>query len=181
MGDEVRRTERGNNNGYCCDDQTNWFDWTLLEKYADVRRFVSLLNARRLLRDTQHEKRRLTLNQIIAGANKSWHGVRLNQPDWSESSRSIAVLIEVRAQNLLTYLMFNSFWEPLEFELPRSSFDGGAIEWRRWIDTALESPQDIVPWTEAIRHSADTYRADARSTVVLFAESKNSLRKDKSG
>jgi isoamylase len=51
MGDEVRRTQHGNNNAYCLDDETSWFDWTLVEKHADVRRFVSLLNARRLLLD----------------------------------------------------------------------------------------------------------------------------------
>jgi len=51
MGDEVRRTQLGNNNAYCHDDETNWFDWALLEKHPDVLRFVSLLTARRLLRD----------------------------------------------------------------------------------------------------------------------------------
>src|SRR6185503_9329232 len=51
MGDEVRRTQRGNNNAYCHDDETSWFDWTLLEKHADVHRFVRLLCGRRMFRD----------------------------------------------------------------------------------------------------------------------------------
>ena len=59
MGDEVRRTQRGNNNAYCQDNETSWFDWTLLEKHADVHRFVSLLIARRLLRDVEHERQRV--------------------------------------------------------------------------------------------------------------------------
>ena len=46
MGDEIRRTQGGNNNDYCQDNETNWFDWSLLEKHADVHRFVTLLNAR---------------------------------------------------------------------------------------------------------------------------------------
>ena len=50
MGDEVRRTQGGNNNAYCQDTETSWFDWTLLEKHADVHRFVRTLNARRVLR-----------------------------------------------------------------------------------------------------------------------------------
>ena len=62
MGDEVRRTQRGNNNAYCQDNETSWFDWTLLEKHADVHRFVTLLNARRLLRDVEHERQRVSLN-----------------------------------------------------------------------------------------------------------------------
>jgi glycogen operon protein len=48
MGDEVRRTQRGNNNAYCLDDETSWFDWALLARHADVHRFVTLLNARRV-------------------------------------------------------------------------------------------------------------------------------------
>ncbi len=51
MGDEVRRTQHGNNNAYCQDNETSWFDWTLVAKHADVHRFVRLLNAQRLLRD----------------------------------------------------------------------------------------------------------------------------------
>src|SRR4029434_4382047 len=58
MGDEVRRTQGGNNNAYCQDDETSWFDWTLLTKWADEHRFVSLLNARRVLRADEAERRR---------------------------------------------------------------------------------------------------------------------------
>ena len=90
MGDEVRRTQRGNNNAYCHDNETNWFDWTLVAKHADVHRFVTLLNARRILRDVEHERQRISLAQLIRQANKSWHGVKLGQPDWSQQSHSIA-------------------------------------------------------------------------------------------
>ena len=67
------------------------------------------------------------------------------------------------------YLILNAYWEPLDFELP-SVGDGGASSWRRWIDTSLESPQDIVPWQTAPPLSGHTYRAAARSVVVLFGE-----------
>ena len=77
MGDEARRTQLGNNNAYCQDNEISWFDWTLIEKHADVHRFVALLNARRMLRDVEHEERRLTLNQLIQQANKTWHGVKI--------------------------------------------------------------------------------------------------------
>ncbi len=46
MGDEVRRTQHGNNNAYCQDNESNWFDWSLVKKHADVCRFVKLLIAR---------------------------------------------------------------------------------------------------------------------------------------
>ncbi len=61
MGDEVRRTQGGNNNVYCHDNESNWFDWSLVEKHADVHRFVKLLLARRLLRDVTHEEQRMSL------------------------------------------------------------------------------------------------------------------------
>ena len=75
MGDEARRSQSGNNNAYCQDNEISWFDWTLLEKHADVHRFVSLLNARRLERDAEHERRRLSLNSCPQ-ASKAWHGVK---------------------------------------------------------------------------------------------------------
>jgi isoamylase len=65
MGDEVRRTQSGDSNAYCQDNAVSWFDWHLLEKHAGVHRFVSLLNARRLLPDAKHEHQRLSLNQMI--------------------------------------------------------------------------------------------------------------------
>src|SRR5262249_40897851 len=100
MGDEVRRTQRGNNNSYCHDDETAWFDWSLVQKHADVLRFVTLLNARRTQRDLWHERARLSLNQLIAQANKAWHGVKLHQPDWGEHSHSVALFVELRSQKL---------------------------------------------------------------------------------
>jgi len=128
MGDEVRRTQSGNNNAYCLDDDTNWFDWTLVGRHADVYRFVTLLNARRLLRDVEHEHQRMSLTQMIRRANKAWHGVKLNQPDWSPQSHSIAFTVELRQDKLLTHLILNGFWEPLEFELP-SVHNGVANAW----------------------------------------------------
>ena len=63
MGDEVRRTQHGNNNAYCQHNETSWLDWTLVAKHADVRRFATLLIRRRLLRDLEAEYEGATLNQ----------------------------------------------------------------------------------------------------------------------
>ncbi len=167
MGDEVRRTQHGNNNLYCHDDARAWFDWTLLERHRDVHRFVSLLSARRAQRTLSHEAARLSLAQLIAQATKAWHGVRLNQPDWSASSHSLAFTAEIKADHLLVHFIFNAYWQPLTFELPPVA-GGPPSPWRRWIDTALDSPEDIVPWQEAPSVRDHRYRADARSVVVLF-------------
>jgi len=167
MGDEVRRTQSGNNNAYCQDNETSWFDWTFLTNHADVHRFVALLNARRVLRDLEPELQRLTLNQLLRGVNLTWHGVKLRQPDWSDSSHSIAFTVENRQAKLLFHAIFNAYWEPLDFELPRLD-NTQDNPWRRWIDTALDAPHDIAPWETAEPVPADVYRAESRSVVMLF-------------
>jgi isoamylase len=166
MGDEVRRTQGGNNNAYCQDNETSWFDWTLVAKHADVHRFVTLLIARRLLRDDEPE--RLSLNQVLRKAKKAWHGVKLGQPDWSNSSHSLALSVEALNEKLLFHLILNAYWEPLDFELPPAG-DQSENSWRRWIDTSLDSPDDILERHTAPAVLGRSYRAGSRSVVVLFA------------
>ena len=167
MGDEVRRTQLGNNNAYCQDNETSWFDWTLLTKHADILRFVTLLNARRVLRDAEPERHRVSLNQLLRGVNLAWHGIKLNQPDWSEHSHSIAFMAELRQEGLLFHVILNAYWQPLDFELPRFN-SVGENPWRRWIDTALDSPRDILEWAKAEPLHGHNYRANSRSVVMLY-------------
>jgi isoamylase len=166
MGDEMRRTQRGNNNAYCQDNETSWLDWTLAAKHADVHRFVTVLAARRLLRDLEPEGQHENLNHLLREAHITWHGVKLHQPDWRDCSHSIAFTAEARKNKLLFHLILNAYWEPLDFELP--PMERGK-PWRRWIDTALDSPSDIVDWQTAPPVSGQTYRTEARSVVVLLA------------
>jgi pullulanase/glycogen debranching enzyme len=169
MGDEMRRTQHGNNNLYCHDDERAWLDWRLLARHRDVHRFVRLLNARRLLRDLQHEQQRLNLAQMMRDANRAWHGVRLHQPDWSHASHSLALTLELKGNHVMAHFLFNAYWQPLDFELPPVRSDR-PDPWRRWIDTALDAPQDIVPWATAPPIPGHAYQAEARSVVVLFAD-----------
>jgi isoamylase len=167
MGDEVRRTQGGNNNAYCQDNETSWFDWTLLTKRADVHRFVTLLNARRVLRDAEHERQWVTLNQLLRQADIAWHGVKLGEPDWRHTSHSVAFTVRSTMDGTRYHVILNAYWEPLEFELP-SVADSIQDPWRRWIDTFLDSPHDIVEWERAPAVPGHSYRAEPRSAVVLF-------------
>ena len=169
MGDEVRHTQGGNNNAYCQDNELSWFDWTRVEKHADVHRFLRLLTARRLLRDAEHERQRVSLTTMLEQANKAWHGIELGRPDWGDHSYSLALEAELRREGLYLYVILNAYWEPLDFELPKLE---GERPWLRWIDTGLDSPQDIVPWHEARPVRCEAYRADARSVVMLIADGK---------
>jgi isoamylase len=164
MGDEVRRTQHGNNNAYCQDNETSWFDWSLLSKHAGIGRFVKLLIERRQSRSFDDEYEGEPLNQLLRQSTKAWHGVKLNQPDWSTSSHSVALSAEIVKERILVHWILNAYWEPLDFELPQ--VEGS---WKRWIDTGLDSPEDIVSWKEARPHAGSAYRVGPHSVAVLYA------------
>ena len=170
MGDEVRRTQRGNNNAYCHDDETSWFDWTLLERHGDVRRFVKRLISHRLhlvlvVPTTLGD----TLADFLREAHLEIHGVKLDQPDWSHESHSLAFTFTARgaAAGGIMHVMINAYWEALAFELPPT--EEGAV-WRRWIDTSLASPDDICEETEAPPVAGPNYLVQPHSIAYLFAQ-----------
>jgi isoamylase len=133
-----------------------------------VQRFLRLLIERRLLRDLEAELHRQTLHQMLQAAIKAWHGVKINQPDWSDDSRSFAFSAELPKESLLFHLIGNAYWEPLDFELPPVNTKH-ADPWRRWLDTSLDSPADIVSWQDAPSVRGYTYHVKPRSVVVLHA------------
>jgi isoamylase len=166
MGDEVRRTQGGNNNAYCHDNEANWFDWTLLTKHADIHRFVRLLIARRSQRELEAGRQALSLAEMLHEATTAWHGVKLLQPDWSPYSRSLAFGAELRRAGMGLHLILNAYWEHLDFELPHEAI---GEPWRRWIDTSLDTPEDIVDWTIApALPDQRAYHVGPRSVVVLW-------------
>jgi isoamylase len=168
MGDEVRRTQQGNNNAYCQDNETSWFDWSLISKHADVYRFVQLLIQRRLRRFLGDEEHGETLNRWLRESQRAWHGVKLNQPDWSAWSHSVALGAEIVQDKYFVHWILNAYWEPLEFELPEFGRQSQG-QWRRWIDTGLDSPEDIVPWQDARPCAGRSYKVGPHSVAVLYA------------
>jgi len=165
MGDEVRRTQWGNNNAYCQDNEISWFDWRRLKEHADVHRFTKELIAARLMQKSAVQD--MTLSQLLGQARLEWHGVRQGTPDWSYESHSIA-LTALSMRRVACYFMVNAYWQPLSFELPTpKKLPGGA--WRRWIDTSLPSPEDIVSWDDMPPVVGDSYLLPARSLVVLIS------------
>jgi glycogen operon protein len=166
MGDEVRRTQRGNNNAYCQDNEISWFDWTLLERHRGLHRFVKALIAYRQQRDVVVGRMRLTLNQLLSRSRIDWHGAELGRPDLSDQSHTLAFRLTSPGGRLLLYGMLNAYWEPLRFQLPPA---GPATRktWRRWIDTSLPSPQDIVDWDQAPQVADASYLVHPRSVVFL--------------
>jgi glycogen operon protein len=167
MGDEVRRTQRGNNNAYCQDSEISWFDWSLLDRHSDVRRFVKHLISFRLRRDAAEEEG-LSLNELLRRGQVQWHGIKLNQPDWGEHSHCLAGTLRSIKGRFLIQVMLNAYWEALEFELPPAG-ESASSGWHRWIDTALDSPDDLCGWASAPVLTGSSYRVQPRSVVVLIA------------
>ncbi len=165
-GDEVRRTQRGNNNAYCQDSDLSWFDWSLLDQHAGLRRFVKLLLACRLAPERDIADRDVTLTQLLDATYLKWHGVQLDAPDWSPHSHALAVTVRPPRLPTLLHWMISAYWEPLDFELPPVP-PGIPGPWRRWFDTGLESPEDIGDWRSGPAVAASHYHVQPRSSVVL--------------
>ena len=167
MGDEVRRSQNGNNNAFCQNNEISWFDWTLVEKHAGIRRFAKELIAVRMNRDLPVDRLHLTLNQLLLRQPFQWHGVRLNSPDWGHESHTLAATVALLGYPLVLHLMINSYWEALDFEVP--ILDKSAQMWRRCIDTYVDPPNDICSWRDAPLLEELICRVQPRSVVLLFA------------
>ncbi len=168
MGDEVRRTQKGNNNAYCQDNETNWLDWALMEKNKDILRFTRLLILGRLHRDAEYRDYGLSLNKMLKKARIEWHGIKLHKPDWGSDSHSIAMTAWSLSAKFVIHLMVNAYWRELSFELPPVADDERRV-WLRWLDTALPSPDDIRPLPEAAVITTPDYIVQPRSVVLLIA------------
>jgi len=173
-GDEFMRSQGGNNNTYCHDNEINWFDWKILLRSdsQEMIRFWSLLNQKRKIY-IDHFK-----GKYFSGAtNKyglsdvSWHGTKLFSPGWDDSqARCLAMTLGDTAddsdQTLNIHVMFNMYWEALEFEIPQ--VDG--LKWYRSIDTALPSPNDISLFEDQIPINDTTYTLTLEVLLYLCFE-----------
>jgi isoamylase len=171
MGDEIRRTQLGNNNAYCQDNELSWFDWDGIEKHADLLRFVrGLIHFIQSLKIFQQE-RILKLGYSRNTPYIIWHGVKREQPDWNPNSHSLAFTLHHPEAGEHLYIMLNAYWEPLTFELP-PPIDIGE-RWYRIVDTALSAPEDFCTLEFALPIYQDVYHLQARSSVVLMAQKRN--------
>jgi glycogen operon protein len=165
MGDEVRRTQLGNNNAYCQNNEVSWFDWSLTETHADLLRFVQgMIHLTQSLNLYQQE--RLLELSVSHKPHLLWHGLKLGKPDWGDDSHSLSFsLFHPDAQEHL-HVMFNAYWKPLTFELPTLEPGNG---WYQIVDTSLSSPEDFQDPQTAPRIQKATYPVNARSSVVLMS------------
>ncbi len=161
-GDEIGRSQRGNNNAYCLDNEVSWLDWSLALRNADLFRFTQRLVR---FRKAHASLRRRTFFEDDKRAPVAWHGTRLGRPDWTGETRALAMHLLEAAGDEAIYLAVNAHWEAKSFELPRLS---PGKSWRRFLDTSLPPGDDAVePGAEPPVASPRSQAVGSRSVVVL--------------
>jgi isoamylase len=167
MGDEVKRTQMGNNNPYCQDNMLSWFDWDLVKENQDLFRFVKMLIARRLSRDSSQAENEMSLKDLLNKGRITYHGIKLNTPDWSDDCHSVAISVDSLGQGTSMYVMINAHSDTLEFEIPPIQEKGK--NWRLWIDTNRFSPEDIFEWGKGPVVTESHFQVNSHAIVVLSA------------
>jgi glycogen operon protein len=107
----------------------------------------------------------IPLEDYLSNAHIKWHGPALDKPNWAGDSHSIAVAFHNHALNNVRYIAINSYWNPLEFELP--PLPRSSSRWIRMIDTSLGSPDDIAEVERGSEVRGSTYVVNPHSIVML--------------
>jgi isoamylase len=161
-GDEFRRTQRGNNNAYCQDNEVSWFDWNLLETHKEIHRFTKGMIAFRRAHSV------LRGEDFYTDADIKWFAPDGAVPDWADQrQKSFACLILGRTEPDL-FLLFNTDTNPVDFIIPVSP--AGKI-WRLAIDASRTAPDDLFdPGKEPSMQGQNTLRLEPRSSAILLTD-----------
>jgi glycogen operon protein len=165
-GDEFRRTQRGNNNAYCQDNETSWIDWTHLEQHREIFRFTRGMIAFRRAHSI------LTTEEFYTGAEIQWFGSQGGLPNWADPRcKTVACLIHENGQDML-FLMFNAGTVETDFGLPALP---QGFRWHLAVDTSRLAPQDLfAAGEEALVDDSKTYHVEAHSSAILVARKQKS-------
>ncbi len=160
-GDEFRRTQQGNNNAYCQDNEISWVDWRLRERHAEIHRFTRGMIAFRrdhpvLRRDT-----------FYTPADVRWTNPAGGTPDWADRlAKCLGCHVYGRDLGPDLFMIFNAATEPVTFVLPGLT-DGQ--RWHRAVDTALRAPDDLAAPGRESRVDFSRYTLDGRSCAILLS------------
>ncbi len=171
-GDEFLRTQRGNNNAWCQDNDIGWVDWTLAGTNADFLRFAREMIALRRRHPALRRRGFFRGRGDRGEPDVVWHGVRPFFPDFTYPSRTLAYALDGRQTGREPdrdfYVACNAWSESLPFRIPPSP---SGRPWRRAVDTALASPLDIGPPDEGPQVPAgNVYPVAKFSMIVLISE-----------
>jgi len=167
-GDEIRRTQKGNNNAYCQDNEISWVDWSLVERHGDLFRFwkrmIEFRKSHSALRGRNFFSGAVNARGLPGVA---WHGCKLNLPGWSDpNARALGMTLGGVGDEPDIHVMLNMFWESLDFQIP--VVDGRL--WFKVVDTAQSSPNDIVDPGDEVAVRVDVCSVQGRSIVALVSK-----------
>lgn len=176
MGDEIGRTQYGNNNTYCHDNELNWLDWNLVQTNADLFKFVkhciAFRKAHPVLRSRYHLQHR---DYVGSGyADITLHGTKAWYADWSPHCKTLAFMLcgkhakhGTETDNYV-YVAMNMYWEPLGFEIPGLP---PGMQWHIFANTGVPSPEDSwEPGTEPVLENQGGMLLADRSVVILVGK-----------
>ena len=163
-GDEMGRSQGGNNNAWCHDNTLSWINWNNLETHSDrfefVRHLIAFRQKHALLRPRHFE------GEESGERRLSWHGVHLHTPDWSGRSKSLAMHLQGMSGEAEIYLIANAALRGHDFELP--PLNKGV--WARFVDTSLPgTAASCEPGKESVLDNQGCYRVGGQSVVVLIS------------
>ncbi len=172
MGDEILRTQKGNNNAYCQDNDISYMHWDLNERQQEMLRFTRAIIKRRTerIRHPGRLRQSRMLDSVLRSTRLQWHGVLPFQPDWSDSSHSIGVLVYWGTFSIYAYTFVNAFWEDLQIVLPPNPKSAKHL-WSPIVDTSQESPNDAIVSSFNLRRymAGDKLKVKARSIIMLVS------------
>lgn len=166
MGDEIGRTQHGNNNAYCQDNELSWFNWDEVEKSREflsfIQRGIKITHQYEIFRDKYFWSTQEGEPLIVR-----WHGVHLDRPDWGHDSRTLAFTLRHPATRAHVCVLVNAYWEPLSFDLLPLPLKE---RWHLIIDTFKRAPDDFYPLDKSPVINKDHYTVQPRSVVVLMVQ-----------
>jgi glycogen operon protein len=161
-GDEVRRSQRGNNNAYCQDNEVSWFDWTLGERHKEIQRFTRGIIAFRGAHPVLRKEVFYTETDI------RWFAPNGATPNWTdERQKSFACLILGQTEPDL-FLMFNASTRSVDFAIPALP---ASKVWRLAVDTSRSAPHDLFEaGKEPSMQGQISFRVEPRSSAILLTD-----------
>lgn len=173
MGDEVLRTQRGNNNAYCQDNDISYMNWNFTPKQQEMLTFTTQIIRRRSMRirtSASHRHRNINmLDKVLRNTKLQWHGVKPFQPDWSDMSHSIGLVTYWGLYSIYAYIFVNAYWEDLKIELPPLPRNTKK-HWYLLVDTAETYPSDVANIFAMPRYDAGTImKVQSRSLIILIS------------
>jgi isoamylase len=175
-GDEFLRTQKGNNNAYCQDNEISWFNWQDVYRNKDMVAFFKKAIAF-THRYTILQRRKFSLGMDLDADNipdLSWFGPDLWPPAWLDPElRTVCMLLDggeeqSEAGRYFLYVMFNADFHLQVVKIPPAP---GETRWYRVIDTSLPAGADFLDTgKEVLLNPPDKYLVNPRSTVVLLGK-----------